>query len=106
MMKPNQNIKEPFYYKTPEIPQPFTVCYGTVTALGATDTTRMWLPKRITVTKVATGQYKITHGFTNKNYYVIISPATNASYGVAISENTFTVSFTSDTAFSFEMRAC
>lgn len=104
MMK-RSNIKEPVYYKTPEIPQPYTVCYGTATSLGAVDTTRLWLPKRITITKVATGQYRITHGFTNKNYYVIITPATNASYGVAISENTFTVTFAADTAFSFEMRA-
>ena len=101
-MKPN--IAEPQFYKTPELPQPYTYAYGGVTTTGAPSTTRPFLPKRITVVRNSVGNYTVKHNFTNLKYYAIITPESQVAYSVTYTATTFTVTFPSDTNFFFEIR--
>lgn len=97
----NNNLTDDFFYKTPELIQPYVAAMGCVTSAGFQRTENMYMPNRMIVQRIAFATYRITHKLATLKYIVLITPETPLTYGVATTATDCTITFSNDTNFSF-----
>ncbi|RTL06203.1 hypothetical protein EKK58_06185 [Candidatus Dependentiae bacterium] len=107
---PVENANNYLYLRTTEFPQPSIAGIGSVTSAGAVDTTRYFFPQNWTISKIGSGQYRITHQMGDGKYNVVVTPINTAGYTSCLSNfgatsfqiNTFnSVGAGADCAFTF-----
>lgn len=105
-----RNIKEPLFYGTKEIPQPYIIAVGEVGATGVFLNTAgnslIKTPLNMTISKTGS-KYTIKHSLALKKYIVYITPlgATPAYYSVVKTPSQIEVNLNVDSDFNFAIIA-